>query len=373
MEQAAAVWERTLRDPVTVQIDVYETDATELGGAQGATAVTYDFIDYGYADFRAALIADATSSDDASAIAHLPPGPRIAFRGWNSDMEPELFQGDEWANNYLSVPRATAKALGLSYEIDGPDAEIYWNASVLDNGFDYDRSDGIDGTDFLAVAMHEIGHALGFTSTVSFVELVFSGDIPFPPEYLPDLPLVEPLDLLRYSPDSAPYIDISPGGSPYFSIDGGATNLATFASGEVFGNGDQPDHWQGGSGIMDARLQQDQVHNLAAVDRLALDVIGWDLALAGDYNSDGTVNAADYTVWRDGLGSTFPRADYEVWKAHFGQTYDGGAGAVPSVSTTEPTTIFLFLFGAHSLFSRRRGLMLEMRRIGGGLSSTCCR
>ncbi len=27
--------------------------------------------------------------------------------------------------------------------------------------------------------------------------------------------------------------------------------------------------------------------------------------LDGDYNLDGTVDAADYTVWRDGLGTTF--------------------------------------------------------------------
>jgi hypothetical protein len=54
--------------------------------------------------------------------------------------------------------------------------------------------------------------------------------------------------------------------------------------------------------------------------------------LAGDYNGDGIVDAADYTVWRDSVGSrTDPSADgnndgivdaadYLVWRAAFGAT-----------------------------------------------------
>ena len=40
--------------------------------------------------------------------------------------------------------------------------------------------------------------------------------------------------------------------------------------------------------------------------------------LAGDYNNDGVVDAADYTVWRDGLGTTFTEDDYDTWADHFG-------------------------------------------------------
>ncbi|MGD9635307.1 MAG: PEP-CTERM sorting domain-containing protein, partial [Pirellulales bacterium] len=60
-------------------------------------------------------------------------------------------------------------------------------------------------------------------------------------------------------------------------------------------------------------------------------------AAQGDYNNDGAVNAADYTVWRDHLGQTFQLTnegtgvtagmvtseDYDFWKANFGMT--GGA------------------------------------------------
>jgi hypothetical protein len=52
---------------------------------------------------------------------------------------------------------------------------------------------------------------------------------------------------------------------------------------------------------------------------------------AGDYNGDDVVDAADYTVWRNKLGSEFElpnrapgnegpvsEADYDAWKSHFG-------------------------------------------------------
>jgi hypothetical protein len=68
-------------------------------------------------------------------------------------------------------------------------------------------------------------------------------------------------------------------------------------------------------------------------------------ALVGDYNGDGLVDAADYTVWRDTLGSTtdlaadgdgsgaIDAADYSLWRQNFGAGASSaslaGAGAVP--------------------------------------------
>ena len=65
--------------------------------------------------------------------------------------------------------------------------------------------------------------------------------------------------------------------------------------------------------------------------------------LAGDYNDDGTVDAADYTVWRDGFGSIYDDGDYLVWKNNFGQSLGGGgaAAAVP-----EPSAAVLVALGA---------------------------
>ena len=60
--------------------------------------------------------------------------------------------------------------------------------------------------------------------------------------------------------------------------------------------------------------------------------------LVGDYNEDGVVNAADYTVWRDGGSSDDTIAGYNLWKANFGNVAGSGAslngvGAVPEPSS----------------------------------------
>jgi len=72
--------------------------------------------------------------------------------------------------------------------------------------------------------------------------------------------------------------------------------------------------------------------------------------VTGDYNSDGRVDAADFTVWRDKLGTnttlpndatpgTVTQADFNVWKTNFGQTIGGGAAAVAAVP--EPVSLAL--------------------------------
>ena len=53
--------------------------------------------------------------------------------------------------------------------------------------------------------------------------------------------------------------------------------------------------------------------------------------LPGDFNNDGTVDAADYVVWRNGLGTTFTPSDYNIWRNHFGQTAGSGS-ALPSAA-----------------------------------------
>jgi hypothetical protein len=64
----------------------------------------------------------------------------------------------------------------------------------------------------------------------------------------------------------------------------------------------------------------------------------------GDFNEDGTVDAADYVVWRKGLGTTHTQEDYDLWRANFGQEAGGAAlpaAASPAVSVPEPAALVM--------------------------------
>jgi hypothetical protein len=61
--------------------------------------------------------------------------------------------------------------------------------------------------------------------------------------------------------------------------------------------------------------------------------------LDGDFNHDGTVDAADYTVWRDTGGT---QQQFLLWKSHFGESNDG-AGTGSAATVPEPNTAVLFV------------------------------
>ncbi|MEQ8846274.1 hypothetical protein [Botrimarina sp.] len=54
--------------------------------------------------------------------------------------------------------------------------------------------------------------------------------------------------------------------------------------------------------------------------------------LPGDFNGDGRVDAADYTVWRDGLGDTFTPSDYDTWRDNYGATATAASVPEPSAA-----------------------------------------
>jgi len=73
----------------------------------------------------------------------------------------------------------------------------------------------------------------------------------------------------------------------------------------------------------------DGLGNLLIVEWSGGILLATPTVLEGDYNRDGTVNAADYTVWRDQLGTegtnlvadgnrngTIDQGDYDVWRTN---------------------------------------------------------
>ncbi len=77
--------------------------------------------------------------------------------------------------------------------------------------------------------------------------------------------------------------------------------------------------------------------------------------LLGDFNNDGVVDAADYLVWRKGLGTTYTQTDYDVWRVHFGATAGIGASALANVTVPEPAMLVMLIVAtAGSCLLRRR-------------------
>ena len=91
------------------------------------------------------------------------------------------------------------------------------------------------------------------------------------------------------------------------------------------------------------------------------------VGLPGDYNQDGTVDAADYTVWRSSLGANVPigngadgnrdgkvdQLDYAIWKSNFGAVGISGNGSGSSSAVPEPTSLVLVCLALAAASFRR--------------------
>ncbi|MEX2170640.1 MAG: right-handed parallel beta-helix repeat-containing protein [Pirellulales bacterium] len=65
----------------------------------------------------------------------------------------------------------------------------------------------------------------------------------------------------------------------------------------------------------------------------------------GDFNADGSVDAADYVVWRDGLGLSYVQGHYQLWKSRFGESVENDSEGIAVDAVPEPVSWSLLIVG----------------------------
>ena len=309
-EIAAGYWSSVFSDNVTMNLNIgFSALGTGILGSTGSTRSLISMQQY----YTASAL-DAKSSVDALALANLRPltGPTTNYasgasggvsaiaNGFNNgvdatngytDLSTRIDNDGSTNNKTLAITKASAKALGLTTDVNGnainytsSDASITFS-TLFD--FDFDPSDGISSNafDFIGVAIHEIGHALGFVSGVDSVDARTAPGQTNAASLssLEGFVVMSQLDLYRYS--SAGNLDWSTQNTPYFSIDGGVSQLfgdSRFSTGTLNGDGRQASHFKDSAagvpqlGILDPTSGRGQMQEVTALDLAAFDTIGWD-------------------------------------------------------------------------------------------------
>jgi PEP-CTERM motif len=281
-QEAGNYWQGKLTDNVTVYINIaFNPLGPNILGGTNSTFTTAN-----YSSVRSSLVSDAKSATDFSAVANLQTGPALTFLATQGDLSSRFDNDGSVNNTLLGLTTANAKALGLPTTTNAinPDARITF-ATGFANDFVYTRVGGIPANkiDFITVAEHEIGHALGFVSGVDDIDfcagLNNQCNLPNTADRFENDWWYEPLDLFRYSAPGV--LDVRVGGSPYFSVDGGASSLESFSTGPVNGNGWQASHFGPGvQNLMRPFVGDGESYDASTKDLMAFDAIGWDVAAA---------------------------------------------------------------------------------------------
>lgn len=280
-QRAAAKWEAIINTPITVVMDV-DFGTTRFGtpypsgvlGSTGTQPIQVSGPD-AYTFLRESLLEVSATAQQTAVYNALPTNALPTELG---------------ATTNFSGPSANLRALGIIDPIANPPAEqipgnppsIGFNSNFA---FDFDPSDGIDVDkfDFDSTAVHEIGHALGFSTSMGIREINQAGAI--------NAALAPTMwDLFRFRPGGLVFNSIGTrqrvmvaGGEQTFFVGGDEFGMATGTPTATNGDGNQGSHWkdfeQTGAyvGIMDPTGARGERLDLTAADLIALNHFGYQL------------------------------------------------------------------------------------------------
>ena len=332
-KRAAAQWESRINSPVTIHIDV-DYGPTNFGTAwpQGVLGSTSSpsLANVNYTTVRNALIAGADTPAKFAVFNALPANSVPVDNGAGS-------------SSFVSVSGSIARAIGLldpTAPPTDPRAKIGFNSQIVT--YDFDPSNGTTGTDFESVAMHEIGHALGFSSrsgaTVN-----------------PSVPAIWDLYRFRSGTTSSTFTTAQ----RIMTVGGPTTNSQYyFAPGDTevglsdggpnppedppFPNnsdGNQSSHWRQQKfnnniyiGIMDPRMPGGITRAITDRDLRAMGLFGYSSTLAPPPANDNFVSAQFITSCSGSVNGTNIGATNEAGEInHLSSTSDNTGGGTRSV------------------------------------------